>query len=152
MMPSCCKILIRQYFNVDGVGDIEDEDSAQTEYCTTFHCPSMYRRDIISHFSYIYKGKNAMLIILLVFSMLMVVMLVMLVLSMLMVVMLVISLIPKKCSRCSSHTALLCHLRNEKSSISFVQLQIIAPLNITHLDESLVLGGLQAHLVHLVSK
>ena len=96
-----------------------------------------------------------MTLAILVLSMMMVVMLVlsmMTVLSMMMVVMLAMSLIPKKCSRCSSHTALLCHLRNEKSSISFVQLQIIAPLNITHLDESLVLGGLQAHLVHLVSK
>ena len=99
-----------------------------------------------------------MVLVILVLSV-MIVMVVMtlaiLVLSMMMLVMLVmlvISLIPKKCSRCSSHTALLCHLRNEKSSISFVQLQIIAPLNITHLDESLVLGGLQAHLVHLVSK
>ena len=96
-----------------------------------------------------------MVLVILVLSV-MIVMVVMtlaiLVLSMMMLVMLVISLIPKKCSRCSSHTALLCHLRNEKSSISFVQLQIIAPLNITHLDESLVLGGLQAHLVNLVSK
>ena len=90
-----------------------------------------------------------MVLVILVLSV-MIVMVVMtlaiLVLSMMMLVMLVISLIPKKCSRCSSHTAFLCHLTNEK--VQFLS----SPLNITHLDESLVLGGLQAHLVNLVSK
>ena len=40
-------------------------DSAQTEYCTTFHCPSVcpFVTGVTSHISHIYKGINAMLII-----------------------------------------------------------------------------------------
>ena len=40
-------------------------DSAQTEYCTTFHCPGVrvFVTGVTSHISHIYKGINAMLII-----------------------------------------------------------------------------------------
>ena len=40
-------------------------DSAQTEYCTTFHFPSVcpFVTGVTSHISHIYKGINAMLII-----------------------------------------------------------------------------------------
>ena len=40
-------------------------DSAQTEYCTTFHCSSVCScvTGVTSHISHIYKGMNAMLII-----------------------------------------------------------------------------------------
>ena len=40
-------------------------DSAQTEYCTTFHCPCVRVSvtGVTSHISHIYKGINAMLII-----------------------------------------------------------------------------------------
>ena len=39
-------------------------DSAQTEYCPTFHCPSVRASvtGVTSHISHIYKGINAMLI------------------------------------------------------------------------------------------
>ena len=40
-------------------------DSVQTEYCSTFHCPSVCLSvtGVTSHISHIYKGINAMLII-----------------------------------------------------------------------------------------
>ena len=40
-------------------------DSAQTEYCSTFHCSSVCScvTGVTSHISHIYKGINAMLII-----------------------------------------------------------------------------------------
>ena len=40
-------------------------DSAQTEYCTTFHCSSVCScvTGVTSHISHIYKSINAMLII-----------------------------------------------------------------------------------------
>ena len=40
-------------------------DSAQTEYCSTFHCPFVRPcvTGVTSHISHIYKGINAMLII-----------------------------------------------------------------------------------------
>ena len=40
-------------------------DSAQTEYCPTFHCPCVraFVTGVTSHISHIYKGINAMLII-----------------------------------------------------------------------------------------
>ena len=40
-------------------------DSAQTEYCSTFHCSSVRScvTGVTSHISHIYKGINAMLII-----------------------------------------------------------------------------------------
>ena len=40
-------------------------DSAQTEYCSTFHCSSVRPcvTGVTSHISHIYKGINAMLII-----------------------------------------------------------------------------------------
>ena len=45
--------------------ELEIADSAQTEYCTTFHCPSVCSSvtGVTSHISHIYKGINAMLII-----------------------------------------------------------------------------------------
>ena len=52
-------------FSHNNVIIIEIADSAQTEYCTTFHCPSVRScvTVVTSHISHIYKGINAMLII-----------------------------------------------------------------------------------------
>ena len=57
--------------NVRNAYSIHDSiaDSAQTEYCTTFHCSFVrvsvraFVTGVTSHISHIYKGINAMLII-----------------------------------------------------------------------------------------
>ena len=54
--------------NSPGANPIQEmliADSAQTEYCTTFHFPSVRScvTGVTSHISHIYKGINAMLII-----------------------------------------------------------------------------------------